>query len=110
MAPNVRAARVVLLVNVAYPAEFLKKLNDQRAYRKARGEIFFEHLGDSELPNRLLVISHWGDLRQAQEFWRSDEAKGHIAIWNTVEPPIFSFYIGETLHDLTSRILKELAN
>jgi hypothetical protein len=87
-------AFAVFHVNVAYPRFFYDLLEKQSHHRSDAGEISLECMSDSDLLNRLLVINRWSELRQAQEFWKSDRARSDIESWNSVELPAIRFYIG----------------
>lgn len=80
-------ATVIVSVNVAYPKEFLRILDESRAEREAAGESSFRTCGEPNVPNQLYFIGDWPDLNRASEFWLSGAGDAHMARWNSVEKP-----------------------
>lgn len=80
-------AMVIVRVNVAYPAEFLKALDAQASVRREKGERACSSGVDESFHNIVYAILDWKSVSSAEAFWNSPEAQSHKTEWHSVEPP-----------------------
>ena len=89
-------SKVMLQVNVAYPAHFIERFTRQAFERQDAGETRYWEGGEVEEKNRVYVIMDWESVESAREFFRSDIGRDHIAEWRSIKTD-FTVLDGKTL-------------
>ena len=82
-------SKVLVRVNVAYPAHLILEL--QRFDRKRFGELSYLAEQDDDIHNLVYVTFTWDTLAKAREFWRSQDGTEHVASWHSIGKPEFVF-------------------
>lgn len=80
-------AKVLVRVNVAYPASFIEKMTEQAAKRKDKGETSYTFGSDESIGNIVYAILDWKSVILAKEFWESKLAEIDILEWKSVDKP-----------------------
>jgi len=88
-------AKLMLQVNVAYPARFIERFSRQAFERESAGETQHWDGGDVEQQNRVYVIMDWASAESARDFWTSDTGRAHIAAWSSMKTE-FTLLDGKT--------------
>ena len=88
-------SKVMLQVNVAYPAHFIERFTRQAFERQDAGETRYWGGGEVEEQNRVYVIMDWASAESAMEFWTSDTGRAHIVQWRSMRTE-FTLLDGKT--------------
>lgn len=80
-------AKVLIKVNVAYPATFIKTYDSQRDIRQNNGEKRYSSGVNEDKHNFVYVISEWKSVESATQFWSSNKAREQIREWECVGSP-----------------------
>ena len=88
-------SKVMLQVNVAYPAHFIERFTQQAFERQNAGETQYWGGGEAEEQNRVYVIMDWASAESARDFWMSDTGRAHIAAWISMKTE-FTLLDGKT--------------
>ena len=78
-------AKLMLQVNVAYPAHFIERFSWQAFERQDAGETRYWDGEEMEEKNRVYVIMDWSSAESAKEFFRSNIGRAHIAAWRSIK-------------------------
>jgi hypothetical protein len=88
-------SKVMLQVNVAYPAHFIERFTQQAFERQDAGETHYWDGGEVEEQNRVYVIMDWASAESAWDFWTSDTGLAHIEAWRSMRTE-FTLLDGKT--------------
>ena len=88
-------SKLMLQVNVAYPAHFIERFTQQAFERQDAGETRYWDGGEVEEQNRVYVIMDWASAESARDFFRSDIGQDHIAAWRSIKTE-FTLLDGKT--------------
>ena len=88
-------SKLMLQVNVAYPAHFIERFTEQALERQEAGETRYWDGGEVEEQNRVYVIMDWASAESAKDFFRSDIGRDHIAAWRSIKTE-FTLLDGKT--------------